>query len=1096
MNGHAQPSSLAGRSAWAVAASALAVFLLVAPAARPSQAAPAGETLYQVVLQVGAGSFAYDLPLGASVTLPISASVTGAQPLAAASVLIQYNPAVLRPTACVARPEGPGGYCNAAYDPENGLIRFSFISDTGVMGDAVFFDLTFETASTAAVGQESAVTLLVESLADIHGDYMTSRTQGSIVYIVTASGAGAAVYVGKPGGPNPISITRGLTATVPVVITGVAGVGSATFSLSFDPAIVRPLECRPIPIPYGDASGTCALHSDHVAANLLSLAGIPALATENVTAFEVVFTTAPGAQKNQKSPLNLATGAFADTAGVPITVRLINNALKISGTAGAVVPLLRLAPPAQNLPDDGRVTVSVYLDNGAQLAAGSWGIRYDPTVVLAEECWFSEGLLNAVCNATGEPGFARMSVLSIEAGGPPPQIGAITFRRHPQAQHGQKSSLTFEVTNFADAAGEQLEYDTQGAELTISEVLGSPAAVALRLIGTPPYLLYQGTSLDLPINVTIDPGRPIANLTASIHYDPLVLRPTRCLRSSAMGDSPMGYCNAQYDREKGTIRFNLLAAEGVSGSVTPFVLTLEAASTSVQGNNSPLHFTVEAVTGPLGEPRTWSATDEEILVKEPVPAPRVAVGPPELLATAIYTIALGSRATVPLWVEAVPDLGAGTVEVRYDPRVARATKCTLRSDLAPALDGGFCSLLDGVVRVAFVSSTGIDGDAHLYDIEFAQAPDVVGGETTPLAVVVNNFVNTREVPIPTSIRSGRLDISCYAKPVEDLHIARDGANLRLTWTHVGSTAVRYQVWRADVNAYFAFGDLDSTAISTTVPAPILGTSVAYTDTIGATNPISGTITGPWADDLNHYYMVRSMCGVNQGSLRSNRVGKFTRFVRLGMNLVSVPLLPYSVRIQDVVAVQLTGANSELDSDRVWVWDIDRQDYDYAWLITGVAPEYDGKWWDSATWRESAMVLPPNIGFWVQSRHDFVQPVKVVGAVAEPNTQGLAIVKDMQLIGSAYPDPVVLSLYAATFAQDGAHGDRSELDADRVWYWDESRQDYDYAWLIAEVAPEYNGKWWDSDIWAESQIMVRPGVGYWYQRRGYLGFPWTNPGPTR
>ena len=109
---------------------------------------------------------------------------------------------------------------------------------------------------------------------------------------------------------------------------------------------------------------------------------------------------------------------------------------------------------------------------------------------------------------------------------------------------------------------------------------------------------------------------------------------------------------------------------------------------------------------------------------------------------------------MPLWVENVPDLGAGTIEVRYDPTVARATRCTLRSDLTPTLDGGFCSLLPGVVRFAFVASQGITGTTQLYDIEFAQAPNVVGGETTPLTVVVLNFVDTHEVPIPTTVRGG------------------------------------------------------------------------------------------------------------------------------------------------------------------------------------------------------------------------------------------------------------------------------------------------------------------------------------------------------
>ena len=343
-------------------------------------------------------------------------------------------------------------------------------------------------------------------------------------------------------------------------------------------------------------------------------------------------------------------------------------------------------------------------------------------------------------------------------GGPPTDIGSITFRRHPQAKAGQKSSLTFEVTNFADGLDQQLPYQTQAATITIAQELGNPAAAAIRLIGTPPYQLYRGSSLDFPVNFTIDPLRPIANLTGSIHYDPIVLRPTRCVLSSPTADGPTAFCNAQYDTAQGIIRFTLFDAEGFSGSVTPFVLTFEAASTSMAGNNSPLRFTVEAIGGPQGEPRTWAATDETVTIKGPVTAPRVLVGSPELIEPVIYHVALATTTTVPLWVENVPDLGAGTIEVRYDPKVARATRCTLRSDLTPTLDGGFCSLLPGVVRFAFVASEGITGSTQLYDIEFAQAPNVEGGENTPLTVVVLNFVDTHEVPIPTTVRGGRIDI--------------------------------------------------------------------------------------------------------------------------------------------------------------------------------------------------------------------------------------------------------------------------------------------------------------------------------------------------
>jgi hypothetical protein len=786
---------LAGRAArWArrtllvvlVVALALSDVVLLAPpqGAHASRFEQTGGTAYQVTLKVGSG-LVYGLTQGASVTLPISVSVTAAVGLASASVLVQYDPLQLRPTACDPR-EGPsGGFCNISYDTENGLIRFNVLSDTGLLGNDIgIFDLAFAAASTSTARTQVPVTPLIESITDLHGNYMTSWAQGSTVNIAAPSG-GAAVYVGTPNAPNPLSITRGQTITVPMIVTGLTGLGAASFSLAFDPAVVRPLECRSVQHP--DASGMCALHDDHVAANLISQDGMPGSATESVTAFEVDFTTAPNALVDAKSQLNLTLGVFADIAGAAIPVRLINNTLKVSRAAGEVVPILRLEPVAQFLNGDARVTVQVFLDNGAALAAGSWGIRYDPLVVQAESCQTGPNVISAVCNPAAEPGLVRMTVLGLtEDGLPadlPANIGSIIFRRHPEAKAKQKSSLTFEVTNFADDLDQHLPFQTEAAEITLAQELGSPAAVAIHLIGTPPYPLHRGSSLDFPVNFTIDPLRPIANLTGSIHYDPTVLRPTRCVLNSPTADGPTAFCNAQYDTAQGIIRFTLFDAEGLSGSVTPFVLTFEAASTSVAEDTSLLHFTVEAIGGRLGEPRTWAATDEKVTIKGPVTAPRVLVGSPDLLNTETYTVTLGSTATAPLWVENVSNLGAGTIEVRYDPTIARATRCTLRSDLTPALDGGFCSLLPGVVRFAFVASQGITGSSQLYDIEFAQAPNAEGGERTPLDVVVLNFVDIDQYPIPTTIRGGILVIGAIGvtKTADPTHVPETGGSVTFTY---------------------------------------------------------------------------------------------------------------------------------------------------------------------------------------------------------------------------------------------------------------------------------------------------------------------------
>ena len=794
MTGHAQVSGTARRhraaaGAALAAVSALALLLLTARIAWGSQAAPEygasnSAGTYQVALQVGAASFVYALPAGSSVTLPISVSVTGPQGLAAASVLVQYDSGQLRPTTCVRRADGPAGYCNADYDRASGLVRFNVLSQTGVMGNATLFDLTFEAASNATIHREVAVTPLVANLIDLQGNYMTSNAQGGTVRIEEPAGSGAIVFVGAPEQTEPFAVTRGMTVTVPIWVTSAAPLGAATFSLAFDPAVVRAVACQPPQSADGGAFGACAVHDAEVRANLMAPGGV----SSPVVAFRVVFTAAGEAAEGSSSPLNLILESFKDVSGTPLAARVSNNTLVVSNAGGPDVPLLRLEPPDQSIDGDSPATLHLFLDAGSHLAAGSWGVRYDPRLLQVDSCRPSADLLSAICNPDGEPGIVRMSVLASEPLPATMDLGTITWRRHPDAQAGAVVPLAFSVTNFADLGGASLPYATRGATVRITGVPGSSPAVVVRLKDAPAggYQLPRGGSLELPIHFEIDAALPVGNLSGTLHYDPRVLRATRCLRSSAaLPETPAGYCNVQDDTAAGLVRFNLVAAEGISGALTPFTVTVEAASAATDGQASPLDLNLESVTGPSGTARVWRAADGSVILQSPVPAARVLVGPPPPETDGVYQLGTGLTTTsVPLWVEAVAGLGAATVSVGYNADIARAVKCSVRSDLTPAVDGGFCALLPGTVRMAFMSSGGISGATHVFDIVFANVPNVVGGKSTALAVDVESFVDTAGIPIPTTVRSGRLDVTACNLPPPVLAIAPQDHIVVLTWPHI------------------------------------------------------------------------------------------------------------------------------------------------------------------------------------------------------------------------------------------------------------------------------------------------------------------------
>ena len=198
------------------------------------------------------------------------------------------------------------------------------------MGEAGLFDLTFEPAPGAILNRESQITPLVESLADVQGNYMTSRAQGSGVRVVAGADTGTVVYVGAPDQSTPFTVTVGMTTTVTVWITPVTGLGSGTFELAFNPAVVRALACHPYATTGGDGSGLCAVHADHVRANLLSYAGLDG----PVLAFEGIFTAADGARPGDSSDLSISVETLMDINGAPIPAATVSNTLIIDPGSG------------------------------------------------------------------------------------------------------------------------------------------------------------------------------------------------------------------------------------------------------------------------------------------------------------------------------------------------------------------------------------------------------------------------------------------------------------------------------------------------------------------------------------------------------------------------------------------------------------------------------------------------------------------------------------------------------------------------------------------------------------------------------------------
>jgi hypothetical protein len=137
------------------------------------------ETLAMAATLVRAGSG--EVAPGDSITVPVTAEgVPPGSPLAAATIEVRYDPAVLDATACNVDPGGifDSGLCNPNFDNDGidpDAVRFNVTSVLGVSGDLLLTNITFN-----AVGQPSDTGVLnvsISAFADPDGNPVPVTSQ-------------------------------------------------------------------------------------------------------------------------------------------------------------------------------------------------------------------------------------------------------------------------------------------------------------------------------------------------------------------------------------------------------------------------------------------------------------------------------------------------------------------------------------------------------------------------------------------------------------------------------------------------------------------------------------------------------------------------------------------------------------------------------------------------------------------------------------------------------------------------------------------------------------------------------------------------------
>ncbi len=135
---------------------------------------------------------------GTSVPVSITLNITGARALGAATLVLNYDPAVVRPTACTPSAPVDGGYCNLNFNPA-GQIKLSLLSAAGLSGTVLPYVVSFAAAPGALPDTPGALTLAIEHLADPNGVPLAWQAISGTIAVAAGSTNSTWLLVGGPG---------------------------------------------------------------------------------------------------------------------------------------------------------------------------------------------------------------------------------------------------------------------------------------------------------------------------------------------------------------------------------------------------------------------------------------------------------------------------------------------------------------------------------------------------------------------------------------------------------------------------------------------------------------------------------------------------------------------------------------------------------------------------------------------------------------------------------------------------------------------------------------------------------------------------------
>ena len=680
-------------------------------------------------IEVGSGTVAPAASLTIPVTFHLDTFLLGA-----ATVEVRYDPAVVNATACAADPNNlfDSKFCNANYDNDGvnpDAVRFNLVSLAGLSGDVLAANITFQ--AVGGVGESSALQALSVTFTDPSGTPIpVGILNGSIVIGSTPTNSptatGTLTDTPTPTLTETPTSTRTPTSTEP---TSTETPTSTEATSTRTPTSTEPTSTE---TPTSTEPTSTRTSTSTEPTSTETPTSTEPTSTETPTSTEPTSTETPtsteptSTRTSTSTPTSTPTRTSTKTATRTATRTPDPNTAVLQVGSGSVTPGASIVIP---------VTATL---GSFSLGAATIEIRYDPGVVDATACTadpnivFDSKFCNVNYNNDGvDPDIVRFNVVSFAGVSGDVRLADITF----QAVGAGTTPLTLTVVILTDPSGTVIPVTEFNGEIVI-EATPTPTSTSTETSTPSATSTSTKTPTPTPTSTSTETSTPSATSTSTKTPTPTT--------TATSTETPT-----------------------LTTTITP---TLTPSFTSTGSETSTRTFT------PTGSPTltpTFTPTGSVTLppTSTPTPTPtRTSTGTPDpntaVLQVGSANIAPGASIVIPVTAALGSfQLGAATIEIRYDPGVVNATACT--ADPGTVFDSKFCNVNydhDGVnpdiVRFNVVSFAGVSGNVRLADITF----QAVGVGATPLTLVALIVTDPSGTAIPVTELNGEIVIETTLTP--------------------------------------------------------------------------------------------------------------------------------------------------------------------------------------------------------------------------------------------------------------------------------------------------------------------------------------------